>query len=215
MEDYTIHHAPEDETIKAKKSLFGRVFKSTTSRHYPGQPSSEITQRIVYLHIAAIIPFVFAIFALAVAGIAGVYYMENYENQISRTVSLQYLNLIGFLSMVMLVGLLLAIFWIWRRNKLVITNEHIVDIRQIGIFNRTVSTLRLEDIQDVTAKVHGPTQTIFQYGTLNIQTAGSRANFILNYIAEPYEVEHYILEIRKKFYDPEKSAMHHETKSYL
>ncbi len=215
MENYTIKHEPPGEDKKTKASLFGKIFHSTVSKHYPGQPSSEVTLKVVYKHIVAIFPFLFALFTLAILGIIGVYYLGQYQDQINTVVSMSYLNLVGFLVIFLLAFLFVAVFWIWRRNKLIITNEHIVDIDQIGLFNRTVSTLRLEEIQDITAKVHGPMQTIFQYGTLLIQTAGERENFVLDYIAEPYEIEHYILKIRKENVNSQKNAMHHEEKNYL
>lgn len=215
MENYTIQHPSVDETEKAKKTIFGRIFKSTASRHYPGQPSTEKTLRIVYRHIMTIFPFIFAIFVLSILGIFGAYYLGANEEELSKSIPLGYLNIAGFLYIILLVFLFISVIWIWRRNKLVITNQHIVDISQAGLFNRTVATLRLEDMQDVTAKVHGPLQTIFQYGSLFIQTAGSRENFILDYIADPYDLEHYILETRKVFYNPDESAEHHEDLDYL
>jgi hypothetical protein len=82
----------------------------------------------------------------------------------------------------------------------VITNKHVVDVDQIGLFNREVSTLRLEEIQDVSAKVNGPLQTMLGYGTLIIQTAGERENFVFDYVPEPYKLENYIIELRSKYY---------------
>jgi len=168
-------------------------------RFYPGQPRDEITQRVVFKHIMSIAPFLLSLFILAIAGIVGVYYLGVFEEQIGAVVPLVYINIAGFLLIVILAFLFMAFLWIWRRNKLIITDEHIVDIDQLGLFNRKVSTLQLENIQDVTAKVSGPMQTIFQYGTLLIQTAGERENFVIDYVAEPYELKLYILEVRKKY----------------
>lgn len=169
--------------------------------YYPGQPEDEKTLRVVYKHIFSIAPFLTAVVLLSAAAIVGVYYMGLYAEQVNTVVPLAYINLAGFILVGMLVFLFAATLWIWRRNKIVITDEHIVDVDQLGLFNRKVSTLRLGEIQDVTAKVNGPIQTMFQYGTVMIQTAGTRENFVMDYIYEPYELEHYILEVRKKFHN--------------
>jgi hypothetical protein len=167
---------------------------------YPGQPSDEITQRVVYKHIISILPFLFSIFVMGIVGIIGAYYLDNNTAQVVKYVPESLVSLGGFLYIIILIFLFVAVLWIWRRNKIVITNQHIVDIDQVGIFNRKVSTLRLGEIQDLSADVHGPTQTIFQYGTIMIQTAGERENFTFDYVPHPYELEHYILETRQNFH---------------
>lgn len=191
---------PQPKSNRPLRNGLKTMFKQ--SRYYPGQPKEEVTQRVVSKHIMSIVPFLLAIFLLAIAGIVGVYYLGLYQSNISDPIITVIINLGGFLFMVLLIFLFFSVIWIWRRNKLVITNEHIVDIDQTGLFNRRVSALRLEEIQDISAKILGPSQTIFQYGTLTVQTAGERKNFIMDYIYDPFEVEHYILETRKKYYEP-------------
>lgn len=171
----------------------------TPKAMYPGQPSDEITQRVVYKHIISIMPFLFTVFVMGIVGIIGAYYLGVNTAQVSQYMPETLISLAGFLYIIILVFLFVGVLWIWRRNKVVITNQHIVDVDQIGLFNRKVSTLRLGEIQDLSADVHGPMQTIFQYGTMMIQTAGERENFTFDYVPHPYELEHYILEIRQNF----------------
>lgn len=165
---------------------------------YPGQPRTETTLRVVYKHIWSIMPFVIALFLISIAMIIATYYLGSFESFIEESIPQGIISLLGFAVMVTLVFLFIGVIWIWRRNKMIITDQHIVDIDQLGLFTRKVSTLRLEEIQDVSVKVSGPMQTIFQYGTINIQTAGERRNFEFDYIANPYELEQYILEIRSQ-----------------
>lgn len=178
--------------------------KLPTHKHafYPGQPRDEITQRVVYKHIIFILPFVFAIIVLGIVSIVGVYFLGINAEKVAKYVPSALISLAGFLSMVVLVFLFLGVIWIWRRNQIIVTDQHVVDIDQIGLFNRVVSTLRLEEIQDISASVKGPMQTIFQYGSIIVQTAGERENFVFDYVPHPYELEHFILEIRKHYYEP-------------
>ena len=172
-----------------------------TDLGYPGQPSTEITQRVVYKHIMAIAPFLVAMVLVLFAAMAGIIYYNQNSESLSVNIPQWTISIIGFGLLVFIFFLVLGTVWIWRRNKVVVTNRHIVDIDQIGLFNRTVSTLRLEEIQDISAAVKGPIQTSFQYGTIIVQTAGERENFVFDYVPNPYELEHYILEIRKRYYE--------------
>ncbi len=164
---------------------------------YPGQPQDEITQRVIYKHIMAIAPILIAMVLVLIAAFVGIIFYNQNSQQLTGSIPQWVVSIIGFGLLAFIFFLLLGTFWIWRRNKIIITNQHIVDIDQIGLFNQTVSTLRLEEIQDISASIKGPVQTFFQYGTVVIQTAGERANFVFDYVPNPYEIEHYILEIRK------------------
>ena len=168
-------------------------------KSYPGQTEGEITQAIVYKHFMAVAPIFTAMFIVTLVAIAGVVLYNQYASSSQNNAFTGLASIAGFLVFATIVLLCIATFWIWRRNKIVITNQHIVDIDQIGLFNRKVATLRLEEIQDISASVKGPMQIVLKYGTIIIQTAGERENFVFDFVPNPYELEHYIIETRKKF----------------
>lgn len=164
---------------------------------YPGQPRDEVTQQVIYKHFISIAPILLALILVVIAILAiftiystNHFYFEQYLSQ-------PIIGVIGFLMIGFIIFLTLATIWIWRRNRIIITNHHIVDIDQIGLFGRSVSTLRLEEIQDISAKVNGPLQNIMGYGTIIIQTAGERENFVFDFVPNPYDLERDILEARK------------------
>ena len=67
----------------------------------------------------------------------------------------------------------------------IITNERVIDIEQKGLFDRTVSELELENIQDATSNVKGFLGTIFHYGDLVVATASSTSTIIFRQIHNP------------------------------
>jgi len=167
---------------------------------YPGQAHEEVTQRVIYKHIMAIAPILFGMLLLCVFFIIIIIYINSNITLVENFIPPILLTIVGFAFIAAIVLLTVGTFWIWRRNKVVITNKHVVDVDQIGLFNREVSTLRLEEIQDVSAKINGPLQTMLGYGTLIIQTAGERENFVFDYVPDPYKLENYIIELRSKYY---------------
>lgn len=99
---------------------------------------------------------------------------------------------VGLLSVLfMLIWLFLVwnvAFIIWTNHFLdvvVITNMHIIDIEQIGLWHREISTLNLDKIQDISSKTEGLIASILEYGDLEIQTAGSITNFIVTGVQQP------------------------------
>ena len=76
-------------------------------------------------------------------------------------------------------------FFIFFLDRWIVTNEHIIDIEQKTIFNRVVSKLELERVQDVTAETKGLMETFFNYGDVFIQTAGERERFVFRDVPSP------------------------------
>lgn len=70
-------------------------------------------------------------------------------------------------------------------DLLIVTNKHLIDIEQHGLFSREVSVMSLEKIQDVTTDVRGFVPTVLGFGDLHIQTAGTEREFWLRLVDNP------------------------------
>ncbi len=54
-----------------------------------------------------------------------------------------------------------------------ITNRRLIVVDQWGFFNRTISSFRLERLQDLSIDIRGILPTLLDFGTLHAQTAGA------------------------------------------
>ncbi len=98
-------------------------------------------------------------------------------------------------SSIFLLFVWMIFFIIWTDyylDILILTNKHIIDVEQKGLFSRELSAFRLDKIQDVTAEANGMIQTLLSFGTIHIQTAGEDQDFIVRGISKPFEVKHNI-----------------------
>jgi len=57
-------------------------------------------------------------------------------------------------------------------DQFIITNHRIIRIDQAGFFDRQVSSLHLNRVQDVLTDIEGVFAELFGYGTLSVETAG-------------------------------------------
>lgn len=88
--------------------------------------------------------------------------------------------------------------WLLRYfNVVILTDENIVEIEQIGLFSRKISVLDLDQVEDVTFGQHGIIQSTLDYGNLEIQTAGELRNFIFNNISDPDGFQRKIMELKE------------------
>lgn len=94
---------------------------------------------------------------------------------------------------------------VWYYNAFVITNQRIIDFDQRGLFDKTVSESTYGKIQDVSFKKKGFFSTIFNYGTIVVQTAGTNANLEIRNVFEPEKVQELITEIQKQTGQKEES----------
>lgn len=85
----------------------------------------------------------------------------------------------------------------------IITNDRLVDVRQISLFARTVAEVDLYQIQDVSSEIKGFFPTIFNYGNVYLQTAGPIPKFIISNVHRPDKLRQAIIELSsedKKFH---------------
>lgn len=83
----------------------------------------------------------------------------------------------------------------------IVTNERMIDIQQSGLFSRSVSELYLLQLQDVSGKQKGVWQSLFNFGDVVIQTAGQKENFVINHVANSYQVSRKIMDLQEALMD--------------
>lgn len=105
------------------------------------------------------------------------------------------------LAMALLVFILFIATYIYRQSRLLLTDINLIQIVQRGLFVRKVSRLSMANVEDVSAEQKGILATIFGYGTLTVQTAGERENFIFYYCPDPNKYASQILEAHQAYAD--------------
>lgn len=82
-----------------------------------------------------------------------------------------------------------------------LTNRRLVDIDQKNLFRREVSTVRIENIEDVTVEVAGLFPSLLGYGNLHVQSAAANKEFTIHNVANPNHVKELILREQHREYE--------------
>lgn len=123
-------------------------------------------------------------------------YFSTFQPDLLLNPSFQALLVFGGSAFFLFAWLFLfQLFLDYYLDSWIVTTRRILNIEQNGLFGRTVSELRLYRIQDVTAMVNGFVKTVFNFGEVEIQTAGERERFMFEEIPKPNEVAKTILEL--------------------
>jgi len=75
----------------------------------------------------------------------------------------------------------------------IITDSRIIDLDQISLFNWRLLEFPLDRIQDISIKISGPVETVFDFGDVILRTASESQNLILEKIPHPNQVKDIIL----------------------
>lgn len=97
-------------------------------------------------------------------------------------------QIIGLFWYTLIVGYVLQNLLIWYYNVYLITNQRIVDVDFKGLMHYASDEAALHQIQDVSHKQGGLWQLLFHYGTVHIQTAGTRQNLDFERVPLPARV---------------------------
>src|SRR5262249_33122838 len=97
----------------------------------------------------------------------------------------------------------LAVIWTdYYLDIWIVTDRRIVNINQISLFDREVTSWRLDRIQEVTIGVRNIFETLLGYGSLEVQTAGPADEFAtIRGVRDPGFIQKTITELVDRF-DP-------------
>lgn len=88
----------------------------------------------------------------------------------------------------MVLGFALESFLVWFFNVYIITDERIVDVDFLSLIYKNVSTAKIDNVEDVTVTASGALASVFDYGTVLIQTAAERTQFEFEAVPHPTRV---------------------------
>jgi len=76
----------------------------------------------------------------------------------------------------------------WFYRVFIVTDERIIDVDFISMIYKDVSTTKIDKIEDITSTTIGFLSSIFDYGTVIIQTAGTQQELEFEDVPQPGKV---------------------------
>lgn len=77
----------------------------------------------------------------------------------------------------------------WFFNVHIITSKRVVDMDFNSLLHRNTSEAPLRNIEDITFTVQGTLQTLFNYGSVNVQTAAEERELEFTHIDNPARIQ--------------------------
>ncbi|MDR2063660.1 MAG: hypothetical protein LBQ02_02620 [Candidatus Nomurabacteria bacterium] len=97
-------------------------------------------------------------------------------------------SLVSLIAVVLLV-LTLVVSWvattIYKNNLLVITNKKVIQQTSVSLFDKSVQTIDLPAIEDVSFKKRGILQNLLDYGSIRLSTVGDETTYQFSFVRDP------------------------------
>lgn len=112
----------------------------------------------------------------------------------------------SFQAVFLIINYLLALiivfegFLHWYFNVYIVTDKNIIDVDFHSILFKNIDVAPLRNVEDVSSSMGGILSSIFHYGDVFIQTAGTSRNIDFNSVPKPHQVADFILDEVHKIY---------------
>ncbi|TAN33792.1 PH domain-containing protein [Patescibacteria group bacterium] len=158
------------------------------------QKPYEQVKATVRRHPITFVPYVFW-FIVLLAVPAGIYWLMGalFPNLLASPTATTVAILAASVYLLSVCLFFYSHFVAFYLDMWIITNDRLVDIRQISLFARTISEVDLYQIQDITSEVHGMLASIFNYGNVILQTAGPVPKFIIYNAPRPHKLREQLI----------------------
>ena len=127
------------------------------------------------------------------------YGYARYKELFPSTLGGPLVFLLVILFLIIAVLVLVVGIWVYNRNFILITNKHIVQMEQKGLFTSQVDQVSLGRVQDVTGTRAGMLATMLNFGTVSVQSAGEQRQFVFHNVEDPQQLADYILELHEQY----------------
>ncbi|MCR5573100.1 MAG: PH domain-containing protein [Candidatus Saccharibacteria bacterium] len=143
---------------------------------FEGQRQDEEVVYVFRRHILTSIKGFFFLVFMAVVGFAPILIWPDNQSMVFVWMGFVILGLLG----------LGYSYLLWYFSFYIITNQRLRQTRQKGLFKKTVVDLSLENIQSASFGVPGMFGSMFNYGTILIQTGAG--DLVLSMVSHPETV---------------------------
>lgn len=161
------------------------AFPKKTS--FNGQETKENIILIVRQHPVVYLGRVFLVLGMILLGAIFSAVFANLGIEGGSQVALSSGAFVFFLAMAIIIAFDTFARWFYTVN--IITDQRIVDVDFINVLRHEFSEAQLERIEDVNHNVSGLLGTLFDFGTVTIQTAGAQPEFEFNNVPRPRDVQ--------------------------
>jgi membrane protein YdbS with pleckstrin-like domain len=182
-------------TTSTPQEPLSQASKADSDMLEPGEHIVTVVHRhpigIILIYLVALVGII-AVIGLMIAVAPS--FTQNLSGQAYNLFIAGVIFAVGLLALILFVAT-----YLYRQSRLIVSDKSLIQIIQRGLFIRKVSRLSMSNVQDVEAAHNGFLATVFNFGTLTVETAGEEDNFVFPFCPTPDLYADRILEARQAY----------------
>ena len=155
--------------------------------NFRGKRSDENVFLVIRRHPWLLMPIVWFWLIMAGVVLASLYFFG--ASQVT-TYAIFIVLILGF-------GYTFYIWFMWNNGIYVVSDQRVIRIEQLGIFNREISEAEVDRIQEISTEINGPIRTMMNFGDVKLQTASKEGKVLLKDVASPYDIQQQIVRVQR------------------
>ena len=106
------------------------------------------------------------------------------------------LSLVLFLSVIVWI---LILWQKWHSTVLVLTNNRLVDIHQVSLWEKQVAMVDLAKIEEIRITSHAISKLLWKYGRIEIFLPNGNLSLRFDYVLNPDKIQELIYQLQKRY----------------
>lgn len=188
--------------------MFSAYIERPTQCRFEGQDEDEKILLLLRAHPITNLGWITAAILLFIAPffVPGILQLLNFN---LSSVPENFIILSLIISYLLVLVIVFEGFLYWYFNVYIVTDKNIIDVDFHSILFKNIDVAPLRNIEDTAASMGGIFNSIFHYGNVFIQTAGTSRNIDFHSVPRPHHVADFILDEAHKIYGKGRDAYHH------
>lgn len=178
--------------------MFPAYIENPTNYRFEGQDPNEKILLLLRAHpitnLKWIIPAILLI--LVPFFIPAAFSLVNFDSQLPQSFAIVFL----IINYLLVLTIVFEGFLFWYFNVYIVTDKNIIDVDFHSILFKNIDVAPLRNIEDTSSSMGGILSSIFHFGHVFIQTAGTSRNIDFIDVPKPHAVADFILDEAHKLY---------------
>lgn len=150
---------------------------------------SEYVVKVAKRHPMGLFVPIFMSSVVLIMAILPFYALKSINSFFDQTLGFEIpASIFALVSMLLIISAILIMavsLFVFRNNKLYLTNESVIQRVQISLFSKQEQSVSLASIEDTSYKKSNIMQYIFDYGDVRLSTVGEETTYRLTYVSNP------------------------------
>lgn len=175
--------------LQALKNSFSHMVKDPVNVSFKGEDDDEKVLYLLRRHVVVNIPWVLLSLIMLLVPFVLPPILAFSGLDLIKILPPSYLVVVTFFWYLVTLTYLFENYLLWYSNAYIVTNKRVVDVDFFSLLNYRVSETSIQNIEDITYSIQGLIQTIFNFGSVSVQTAAEFQDIVFEFIPNPALVQ--------------------------